>query len=181
MVVVCIIIVVVLLLIFFFNPKSNQIRWLNEIVNNDITVVDFINTLNGWNMTTQKVDGVRLVIFPKDAPTYYMYLTYCSKAPSLNQLSNLRYELLNDKSKVQIAHILNMTYGNFVKYEKGYNEHQVLMQKYGLESKAANDYFTTFFKTIREFGTPNEWRRYQNYRWEESKKETAKLFDRYLG
>ena len=63
---------------------------------------------------------------------------------------------------VQLASDLKIPISRYRKYKEWYDEHQRLMQKYGIESKEANDYFMFFFKQIKY---PNEWRKYQDSRY----------------
>ena len=65
---------------------------------------------------------------------------------------------------VQSASELRIPIYRYRKYKEWYDEHQRLMQKYGIESKEEKAYFISFFKQIKY---PNEWRRYQNFRYKD--------------
>lgn len=57
---------------------------------------------------------------------------------------------------------LRMDVRRYKKYREWYDEHQRLMRRYGIDSKEEQEYFRSFFKQIK---TPNEWRRYQAFRF----------------
>lgn len=63
---------------------------------------------------------------------------------------------------VQAASNLEIPIYRYRKYKEWYDEHQRLMQQYGVDSKEANAYFALFFKQIKY---PNEWRKYQQSRY----------------
>lgn len=62
---------------------------------------------------------------------------------------------------------LRMPVLRYKQYREWYDMHMELMQKYGCDSKEANKYFYSFFIKIKD---PNEWRRYQKYRYDMSHK-----------
>jgi hypothetical protein len=57
---------------------------------------------------------------------------------------------------------LRMDVNRYKKYKEWYDEHQRLMRQYGIGSKEEQKYFMDFFRKIKN---PNEWRRYQEYRY----------------
>ena len=57
---------------------------------------------------------------------------------------------------------LRMDVRRYKKYREWYDEHQRLMRQYGIDSKEEQEYFRSFFKQIKN---PNEWRRYQAFRF----------------
>ncbi len=57
---------------------------------------------------------------------------------------------------------LKMDVRRYKKYREWYDEHQRLISRYGIGSKEETDYFLSFFKQIEN---PNEWRRYQQFRF----------------
>lgn len=57
---------------------------------------------------------------------------------------------------------LRMDVRRYKKYGEWYDEHQRLMRRYGIDSKEEQEYFRSFFKQIKN---PNEWRRYQAFRF----------------
>lgn len=65
---------------------------------------------------------------------------------------------------VKIANKLRIPIIRYRKYKEWYDEHQRLMRKYGTDSKEANEYFDNFIQHIQN---KNEWRKYQDYRYQE--------------
>lgn len=65
---------------------------------------------------------------------------------------------------VRVANKLKIPILRYKKYKKWYDEHQRLMGQYGTESKEANEYFDSFIQHVKY---KNEWRRYQDYRYQE--------------
>ena len=63
---------------------------------------------------------------------------------------------------------LRMDVRRYKKYKEWYDEHQRLMRQYGVGSMEAQEYFLGFFRQIKN---PNEWRRYQAYRYNKAKQE----------
>ncbi len=63
---------------------------------------------------------------------------------------------------------LRMDVRRYKKYKKWYDEHQRLMRRYGIGSKEEQEFFLGFFRQIKN---PNEWRRYQAYRYNKAKQE----------
>lgn len=63
---------------------------------------------------------------------------------------------------VQAASELKMDVRRYKQYREWYDEHQRLIEKYGIESKEEQEYFLSFFKKIKN---KNEWRRYADYRY----------------
>lgn len=57
---------------------------------------------------------------------------------------------------------LRMNVRRYRKYRDWYDEHQRLMRLYGIDSREEQEYFRSFFKQIKN---PNEWRRYQAFRF----------------
>lgn len=57
---------------------------------------------------------------------------------------------------------LRMDVRRYKKYREWYDEHQRLMRRYGIDSMEEQEYFRSFFKQIKN---PNEWRRYQAFRF----------------
>lgn len=62
---------------------------------------------------------------------------------------------------------LKMDVRRYKKYREWYDEHQRLVRQYGLDSKEEQEYFLSFFKQIKN---PNEWRRYQKFRFNECRR-----------
>lgn len=73
---------------------------------------------------------------------------------------------------------LKMDIRRYKKYREWYDEHQRLMSQYGIESKQAEQYFLEFFKQIKN---PNEWRRYQDFRYKQSRVEWDKWKEELYG
>lgn len=170
--------IVIVVLLLFFNTNANRIRKINNIINKDRSVCDFIISLKGWNISPVEVDGLRIVITPMGLPIYHLYLTYNGQRPSNDKIEELYYQLTDTNSAVYKAHQLNIPFEQYAdvevaaslriidmrkyrKYKEWYDEHYRLMMQYGIHSKEANDYFNSFQKSIKH---PDEWRRYQDYR-----------------
>lgn len=66
---------------------------------------------------------------------------------------------------VIVANKLKIPILRYRKYKEWYDEHQRLMGQYGVESKEANEYFDSFIQQVKY---KNEWRRYQDYRYQEN-------------
>ena len=73
--------VVIIVLLVFFNDNANRIRKINNIINKDRSVCDFILSLDGWNVSTTETEGLRVIITPIWMPRYSLYLTYKGKRP----------------------------------------------------------------------------------------------------
>lgn len=69
---------------------------------------------------------------------------------------------MND-TDLQVASELGMPVDRYRQYREWYDEHQRLMQEYGIGSKEETEYFKSFFKQVK---VPNEWRRYQDFRYQ---------------
>lgn len=69
---------------------------------------------------------------------------------------------------VLAASELKMDVRKYKQYREWYDEHQRLMGTYGIDSKEEQEYFRNFFKQIQN---PNEWRRYQDYRFKKSREQ----------
>lgn len=93
---------------FLFNPTTYRIRKINALLNKDRSVCDFINTLQGWEISPEKCDGVRMVIFPEILPKYDLYITYKNRRPENKDISQLYYALTNSESIVTKAHKMNV-------------------------------------------------------------------------
>lgn len=63
---------------------------------------------------------------------------------------------------VKAASKLGIPINRYHKYKEWYDEHQRLMEQYGINSKEAASYFASFSRQIKY---PNEWRRYQQSRY----------------
>jgi len=75
---------------------------------------------------------------------------------------------------VRAASKLGIPINRFRKYKEWYDEDQRLMRQYGVDSKEAYTYFASFFKQIEY---PNEWRKYQQFRYDESLKSCKSFYD----
>lgn len=64
---------------------------------------------------------------------------------------------------VVAASDLRMPVFRYKQYREWYDKYMELMKVYGCDSKEANKYFNSFFCKIK---APNEWRRYQKYRYD---------------
>lgn len=109
-----IIIFVLGLYCLFFNPTTTRIRKINSIINKDRSVCDFINELNGWEISPIPSDGLRIVITPVVMPNYHLYILYNGERPSNEKIKDLYYELSNEQSAVVQAHKRNIPYEQYV-------------------------------------------------------------------
>lgn len=73
---------------------------------------------------------------------------------------------------VIVASNLKMDVRRYKQYREWYDEHQRLISAYGIDSNEEQKFFLSFFKQIKN---PNEWRRYQDYRYQESRKKWEKI------
>lgn len=80
-------------------------------------------------------------------------------------------------SDVRAASALGMDIRRYKKYQEWYDEHQRLMTVYGIDSKEEQEYFLNFFKQIKN---PNEWRRYQDYRFQKSSQERKNSWNKTI-
>lgn len=187
---VVIIIVAIVLCCVFFNSTTTRIRKINNVLNKDRSVCDFINDLDGWQISPTPSEGLRIVITPPTMPIYYLYILYNGERPSNEKIKDLYYELSNSNSVVVQAHKRNIPYESYVdiataaalgipdvrryrKYREWNAEYQRLLTEYGTNSNEANDYFESFFKQIK---FPAEWRRYSEYEFQKSMAEMRKSF-----
>jgi len=74
---------------------------------------------------------------------------------------------------VKAASSLGMSITRFYKYQRLYDEYQDFMEKHGSLSRASEEKFSEILKQINNL---NEWRRYQQYRYEKYKLETGIQF-----
>lgn len=74
---------------------------------------------------------------------------------------------------VQTASTLRMTISRFKHYERLYDEYDEFMQKHGIDSHDSDEFFA---KTIwPQISNPNEWRRYQQYRYDKAAQERHEM------
>ena len=66
---------------------------------------------------------------------------------------------------VQIASDLRMSVKRYRKYQRLYDEYAEFMDRHGTNSHASEEKFEKIFKQI---DNPNEWRRYQDFRFKQS-------------
>lgn len=185
--------VVVALYCVFFNPTTTRIRKINNVLNRDRTVCDFINEIEGWDISPDKSDGLRIVITPPfGLAKYYLYITYNGERPTNDQIKKLHLELTRSNSMIVQAHKINMPYEEYKevatasllgitdmrryrKYKEWHAEYNRLLVEYGTDSKEANDYFESFF---RQINFPDEWKRYSDYQYQKSLQEMRKMFNK---
>lgn len=74
---------------------------------------------------------------------------------------------------VQTASELRMSVKRYHKYQRLYDEYAEFMKIHGTHSRASEEKFAEIFKQI---DNPNEWRRYQEFRF----KQLAKQIDNYF-
>lgn len=107
--------IVIVVLLLFFNTNANRIRKINNIINKDRSVCDFIISLDGWNVSTTETGGLRIIITPIGMPRYSLYITYKGERPSNDNIRELHYKLTNGNSIVYKAHKMNMPLETYVK------------------------------------------------------------------
>lgn len=73
--------------------------------------------------------------------------------------------------EVKAASELRMSVAKYRQYKVWYDEHQRLMRVYGTDSKEADRYFGSFFNKI---SNKNEWRRYQEFRYQDMRNKFSK-------
>lgn len=76
----------------------------------------------------------------------------------------IQYIKATKNPDVRTATSLGMSVNRYRQYRKWYDEWQDAMTKYGTDSKEANAVFDEFFPQIKNM---NEWRRYQEFRFNE--------------
>lgn len=107
--------VVIVVLFVFFNANAYRIRKINNIINKDKSVCDFIISLDGWNISPVKVDGLRIIVTPIGMPVYDLYITYNGQRPSNDKIWELYQKLTDSNSIVYKAHKMNMPIERFLK------------------------------------------------------------------
>ena len=158
----CVIGLLIVVLLILFNPYANLTRKINNIINIDRSVCDYIDSFEGWSVSPIKCDSLRIVIFPTGLPSYYLYVTYKGRKPNTKELESLYKGYIKPTfSRAQYQQITVGELCRYKQYKVWYDEHMRLMQKYGIFSKEAEQYFVSFFRQIEN---PNEWRRYQKMR-----------------
>lgn len=78
---------------------------------------------------------------------------------------------------VLVASDLRMSVKRYRVYQRIYDEYQAFMKDHGIDSPASERKFQELFKEVKN---PNEWRRYQQYRFDLSRKERLKELEKYL-
>lgn len=105
--------IIFLLALFIYNPTTNKIREINNIINKDRSVCDFINSLNGWAINNFEECGLRIVITPIGMPVYHLYITYNGQRPENDKIKELHYKLTNPNSPVRKAHEMNIPFEKY--------------------------------------------------------------------
>lgn len=77
---------------------------------------------------------------------------------------------------VLAASDLRMSVKRYRVYQRIYDEYQAYMREHGADSPASERKFKELFKEVKN---PNEWRRYQQYRFDLSRKERLKELEKY--
>lgn len=110
MVIVTILIVVIVLLVaMLFNPSANRIREVQNLLNKDRSVCDFINELDGWSISPMEINGLKILI---NSPmgVYPLYITYNGERPSNDEVKELHAKMTSEYSDVTRAHESGYTY-----------------------------------------------------------------------
>lgn len=109
--------------VFFFtiwrSDITRKIKKINDLLNIDRSICDFINTLHGWEISPTKSDGLRMVITPIGFPKYYLYITYNKNRPENKDILKLYHALTDEDSIVTKAHKMN------VPVEQLFNDSQI--------------------------------------------------------
>lgn len=100
---------------FIFDPKSRRIRKIQSLINKDRTVCDFINLLNGWEISNIKRDALKIIVNPVVIPMYNLYITYKKRRPTNEEIKKLHWELTNKNSIVTKAHQNNLPVEWYIK------------------------------------------------------------------
>lgn len=113
--VICLVaIVVIMTIIENFRDTTTTIYRINNLINKDRSVCDFINILNDWVICPIESDGIRIVIYPQYMPRYYMYITYKKRRPTTEEIKHLYHLLTDNNSIVTKAHKMGMPVGDYI-------------------------------------------------------------------
>lgn len=90
--------VIWLLAIFILN--NNATNKLKNMINNDNSIVDYINTLDGWSISNVPSKALTIIVYPKYkiAKKYYLYVTYKEREPIDGEIEKLYKVLIRDGS-----------------------------------------------------------------------------------
>lgn len=109
--------IVLCLVLFIFNPTTTRIRKINSIIQQDRSVCDYINSLNGWKIApgieTYQLDGVKIIISSMIGGTYNLFITYRKKRPTNSDIKYLFDKLTNSNSPIQKAHRSGIPYDKY--------------------------------------------------------------------
>ena len=107
----------------FFSATTRRIRKIQSLINKDRTVCDYIETLSGCNVCSEKLskEGLAILVKPIAMPLYKLKITYYEKTPTNEQIDNLYKSLTSGSSIVTKAHSANMPVGKYI--EKLANQH----------------------------------------------------------
>lgn len=106
--------VAILILYFFFNPMARKIRKINELIDKDRSVCDFIMTYVGWNVTPYEKWGLRMAITTSQMINE-LYITYNGERPTDEKINFLYNELTKETSVVTKAHKANMPVDMYIR------------------------------------------------------------------
>lgn len=77
---------------------------------------------------------------------------------------------------VQAASSLGMSITRFHHYQRLFDEWQECMDKNGIDSSASQKKFEEIFKQVKN---PNEWRRYSDWRYQQTCESMSKIYERF--
>lgn len=173
--------------------SAKRINDINEILQKDRSVCDFINSLEGWNISPIKSDGLRIPIKPSmpTLPEYYLYIVYDGVKPTDIKIKQLHEALIGKTSIVSQAHRQNIPYEQYVnekdvdgkialqlcipieryrKYKKWYEALMQTVDKHGIQSELALIYRAHIISWLKNEEEKKEWNRYIDYQQECEKK-----------
>lgn len=109
-------IITAVVLLFVVFSGTNEIKEINDLINKDRSVCDFINALSdyGWSIDTFNTKGIRLVIFSELGGTYYLYLSYNGGMPPKDKLQQLHRAMTCKESPITEAHKIGVPYDKYV-------------------------------------------------------------------
>lgn len=108
------VVAIVLIFIFMKGTGASEIASINNLVQKDRSVCDYINNLPGWAVGPYGEEGIKIVINAHGAGTYNLYITYNGIRPTTKQFKDLHYKLTNSTSPIMKAHKLNMPYDLYI-------------------------------------------------------------------
>lgn len=103
-----IVVIILAIIVVLRNPIAKKIKKINDLLNIDRSICDFIETLSGWEISPVENDGLCVVITPVGLPKYNLYITYNKKRPENKDIIRLYHALTDEDSLVTKAHRMNV-------------------------------------------------------------------------